>query len=86
MNAMILLIENKRIIGKFKDECSSKIITGFIGLRPKTYAFKIHNENKKHTKCKRTAKHVVRRQLTYAQYDRVLKTNEVIHKSFDCIR
>ena len=77
---------NKKVLGKFKDETASKVITGFIGLRPKCYAFKIHGDDKEHKKCKGTAKHVVKRQLTYEQYDRVLRTNEVIHKSFNSIR
>ena len=73
-------------MGKFKDECSSKIITRFIGLRPKCYAFQIYGEEKEHKKCKGTAKHVVKGQLTYKEYDKVLQTNEVIHKSFNSIR
>ena len=77
---------NKKTLGKFKDECSSKIITGFIGLRPKCYAFQIYGEEKEHKKCKGTAKHIVRRQLTNKEYDKVLQTNEVIHKSFNSIR
>ena len=77
---------NKKILGKFKHEVSSNIITGFIGLRPKCYAFKTHGDEKVHKKCKGTAKHVVKRQLSYEQYDKVLRTNEVIHKSFNSIR
>ena len=68
MNAVILL---KKVLGKFKDEVPSEIITGFIGLRPKCYALRIHGDDKEHKTCKGTAKHVVKRQLTYEQYDRV---------------
>ena len=31
-------------------------MTGFIGLRPKCYAFKIHGDDKEYKKCKGTAK------------------------------
>jgi len=37
---------NKKGIGKLKDECEGKILTGFIGLRPKCSAFKIHGDEK----------------------------------------
>ena len=83
-NAMILLI--KEVLGIFKDECSSSIITGFVGLRPKCFAFQFYGEEKEYKKCKGAAKHVVRRQLTYKEYDKVLQTNGVIHKSFNGIR
>ena len=55
-------------------------------VRPKAYSFKIHNENEEHRKCKGIAKSIVKRQLKYEEYDRVLKTNEVIHKSSSSIR
>jgi hypothetical protein len=41
-------VTNKKVIGKFKDETSSKIITEFVGLRAKMYSFKTDDkENKK---------------------------------------
>ena len=39
---------NKKVLGMFKDECSSKIITKFIALKPKSYAFTIHGEDDEH--------------------------------------
>ena len=37
---------NKKVLGKFKDECDGKLITHFIGLKPKSYSFKIQKEEK----------------------------------------
>ena len=77
---------NKKVLGKFTDECEGKIMTGFIGLRPKCYAFKIHGDDKEYKKCKGTAKNTVKRKIKYDDYNKVLETNEVIHRSFNSIR
>ena len=37
---------NKKILGKFKDECEGKAPSEFVGLRPKMYSIKIGNESK----------------------------------------
>ena len=77
---------NKKVLGKLKDECEGKIMTGFIGLRPKCYAFKIHGDDKEYKKCKGTAKNTVKRKFRYDDYKKVLETNEVIYRSFNSIR
>ena len=77
---------NKKVLGKFKDELKSKIITGFIALRPKCYAYSVYGDDKKYKKCKGIAKGTVRRQMKYEEFETVLKTNEVIHKSCNSIR
>ena len=63
-------------------------MTGFIGLRPKCYAFKIHGDDKEYKKCKGTAKNIVSRKIKYDDYNKVLEleTNAVIHRSFNSIR
>ena len=77
---------NKKVLGKFKDECEGKIMTGFLGMRPKCYAFKIHGDDKEYKKCKGTAKNTVKRKIKFDDYNKVLETNEVIHRSFNSIR
>ena len=77
---------NKKVLGKFKDECEGKRMTGFIGLRPKCYAFKIHGDDKEYKKCKGTAKNTVKRKIKYDDYNKVLETNDFIHRSFSSIR
>ena len=56
-------------------------MTGFIGLRPKCYAFKIHGDDTEYKKCKGTAKNTVKRKIKYDDYNQVLETNKVIHRS-----
>lgn len=43
---------NKTVLGKSKDELNSKIITHFIGLKPKSYCYKVFGGAKEHKKSK----------------------------------
>ena len=72
---------NKKVLGKFKDEVGGKIRAGFIGLRPKCYAFIIHGDDTEYKKCKGTAKNTVKRKK-YDDHNQVLETKKVIHRSF----
>ena len=58
---------NKEVLGKFKDEVVGKIITHFIGLKPKAYCFKVYGEEKEHKKSKDIVKHKVMNELTDLQ-------------------
>ena len=53
---------NKKVLGKFKDEMNGKIITHFIGLKPKAYCYKVHGDEKEHKKSKGVVKHKVSNQ------------------------
>ena len=64
-------VSNKKVIGKFKDETSSKIITEFVGLRAKMYSFKTDDEHES-KKVKGIKKLVVKREIRFNDYKRSL--------------
>ena len=41
---------NKKVIGMFKDEAGGEIISEFVGLRSKSYAFKMNEKEEKNVK------------------------------------
>ena len=77
---------NKKVLGKFKDECDGKIITHFIGLKPKSYSFKIHKEEKEEKKSKGIVKHKVKKELKYKNYEDTLSDNKCDTVQFNSIR
>ena len=40
--------DNKKVLGKFKDECNSLLLTEFLALNPKVYSFKYQAVNKEY--------------------------------------
>ena len=61
---------NKKVLGKFKDECEGKAPAEFVGLRPKMYSLQIGSDNKS------TAKGVpgsAQRKISHLDYRRCLK-------------
>ena len=65
---------------------NGKIITKFIGLKPKSYAFKIHNEKKEEKKNKGVPKNKVKSNLTYDSYEKPLEGNKCDTIQFNSIR
>ena len=72
---------NKKFLGKFKDEMKSKIITEFIGLKPKMYSFNYIEDNI--IVNKNTHKGVKESiSLKHDEYKRSLYKEELIYKEF----
>ena len=77
---------NKKVLGKFKDENSGKIMTHFIGLKPKSYAFKVQGDKKEQKKSKGIVKHKVDKQINYDMYEQTLNGDIKPEVSFNTIR
>ena len=61
-------------------------MTHFIGLKPKSYCYKIYGEKKEHKKSKGIVKHKVHNHLNYEKYDETLNRKLKETVSFNSIR
>ena len=83
------ICKNKKVYGLFKDELGGKIMTEFVALRAKTYAYLINGYNdddydkKKiiNKKAKGTKKCVIKRTFMFENYTDSLFNNKIILKS-----
>ena len=74
--------ENKKVIGKFKDEAAGNPIISFIGHRSKMYSYEVElpgGEIKNNKACKGISKNVVKRDIDHKDYLSVLQ-NKTIEK------
>ena len=73
-------IENKKVVGKFKDECYGRPITEFVGLRPKMYSIlRANGDNIR--KAKGVVRTVVKKDLRHELYKQCLdEQKEMKHK------
>ena len=61
--------KNKKVIGMMKDELGGKIMTEFVALRLKLYAYKFESKKvKEEKKCKGIKKRVVKKTLRFNGY------------------
>ena len=72
--------ENKKMIGLMKDEIGGKIMTGFVALRFKIYAYRKTDKEVKEKRCKGTKKCVVAEGLTFDDYKTCLFDSETTYR------
>ena len=65
---------NTDVLGKFKSEVGSKIITEFVALSPKSYCYKYCLEEVK--KAKGVSLSISEKTMTFSDYKRVLDSNQ----------
>ena len=76
--------QNKKVLGKFKDEVNGKVITRFVGLRPKMYAVDIGGVVKKRAKGVQRA--VLKQQITIDDYISALTADKAQINTMNAIR
>ncbi|VDI48620.1 Hypothetical predicted protein [Mytilus galloprovincialis] len=77
--------KNKKVLGMFKDECGGKIMTDFVGLRAKLYAFKM-DDGQATKKAKGVTKSVIKRSIAFDDYKRCLETQQEIRRPMSILR
>ena len=70
---------NKKVIGLMKDELGGEIITEFVTLRPKMYAYKTGSVESK--TCKGIKKCVVKKTISFEDYKNCLFSGEISFRS-----
>ena len=73
---------NKKVIGLMKDELKGKIMTEFVALRPKTYAYAIDVDKDNEVKnAKSTKRSVIKQKIKFEEYKDCLLNAKAVLKS-----
>ena len=81
--------ENKKLIGKMKDEAAGNPITSFAGLKSKMYSYEVEllgGEIKNNKACKGVKKNVVKRDIDHKDYLSVLQNSTIRNHKMKTIR
>jgi hypothetical protein len=74
---------NKKVVGKFKDELNGSVMSEFISLRSKMYAFKVAEKEKKI--CKGISRVAIENELKFEDYYNCLfnnKSKDILNRRF----
>ena len=69
---------NKKVIGLMKDELGGEVMTEFVTLRPKMYAYKTGSAESK--KCKGIKKCIVKKTISFEDYKNCLFSGETSYR------
>ena len=78
-------VENKKVVGKFKDETQGIPICEFIGLRSKMYSIKLDDDSEKKT-AKGIVRNVIKKHLKHENYKQILDSGGRMNSSMKMIR
>ena len=84
MNEKYKSDDNRNVLGKMKSEVGDKTITEFVGLSPKSYAYKYCDKEIK--KCKGVSLSVSDKTMSFQDYRRVMETNNSQTRTIYSIR
>jgi len=76
--------ENKKVIGKFKDEAAGKPIVEFIGLKSKMYSYT--TEDKNNNTAKGVKKNIIKKEINHLDYRDTSFNNIKMHHQRRSIR
>ena len=79
------LNDNKKVVGKFKDETCGVPIEEFMGLRSEMYSLKLYDGKEKKT-AKGVLKHIIENNLKQVEYKKVLDIASRMSHSMKMIR
>ena len=81
--------DNKKVIGKFKDEAAGKPILEFVGLKSKMYSYLVKESSdppEEHKKAKGVKKNVVEKEIKHRDYLDVLFNKKTMHHRMNTVR
>ena len=84
-NSEFYFSENKKVIGKFKDEAAGEPIVDFVGLKSKMYSYLKENDQNSKT-AKGVKKNVIKNVIVHQDYLDVLNESKILHHQMKTIR
>ena len=77
--------DNKKVVGKMKDECAGRLIAEYVGLRPKMYSI-LEADGGNIKKAKGVKRSVVSNEIRHKDYNEALFDKKTFRHSMDVLR